>query len=292
MQKVIYTNSMGQSIELKNCAPFLLTKIDGTGGVKTTLLTTKSPGQDGKSLHGVLLEERTLNIEGAVIGSNTEDTYRKRQELCSIFNPKIDGTLTYINDAGTHTIECTVEDTPTFKDKVSVIQQFLVQLFCPDPFWEDLQEDKSEIASWIGDFEFNESNFEIGEEGIEMEHRESSLIVNINNTGDVECGMRIEFTALATVVNPSLFNVYTRKYIKIKRTLQAGDKIVINTSFANKKVELIKSNGTTSNVFNWIELASDFLQLVVGDNLLRYDAEQGIDNLDVAIYHRPLYLGV
>lgn len=289
MQKVIYTNSRGQSIELKNSAPFLLEKIDGIDGTKTTLLTTKAPGQDGKSYHGTLLEERTLNMTCAICGASLADMNTKKQQVCTIFNPKLSGTLTYVNTSGTHSIDCIVQDSPTFKDKVATIQEFLIQLYCPNPFWEDLQESKEEIANWIGDFEFD---LEILEDGIEMEHRESSLIVNIFNKGDVECGMRIEFTALATVVNPSLFDVYTRKFIKVKRTLQAGDKLVINTRFANKRVELIKSNGITQNVFNWIDLASDFLQLAVEDNLLRYDAESGIDNLDVSIYHRPLYLGV
>lgn len=289
MQKVIYTNSRGQSITLGNSSPFVLEKIEGAEGTKTTLLTTKAPGQDGKSLHGTLLEERTINLTCGICGTSLKDIDIKKKQICSIFNPKLSGSLTYINNDSTYTIDCVVEDSPTFKDRVATIQEFLVQLFCPSPFWEDLEESKEEIANWIGDFEFD---LEIPDEGIEMEHRESSLIVNVNNTGDVECGMRIEFTALATVVNPSLFDVYTRKYIKVKRTLSAGDKLVINTSFANKRVELVKSNGIIQNVFNWIDLQSDFIQLAVGDNLLRYDAEQGIDNLDVSIYHRPLYLGV
>lgn len=288
MQKIIYTNSRGQSIELKNCAPFVLTKIDGTGGVKTTQLTTKSPGQDGKSHHGTLLEERTLNIEGAVIGTSVQDTYRKRQELCSIFNPKIDGTLTYTNDAGTHKINCKVEDSPTFKDKVSVIQQFLIQLYCPNPFWTDTDEYKKEIALWVGDFEFN---LELNDDGIDLGHRESNLIANINNQGDVECGMRIELTALASVVNPSILNIYTKEFIKVKRTLNAGDTLVITTYFSDKKVKLIRG-GIATNVFNYIDLSSTFLQLDVGLNSLRYDAEQGIDNLELAVYYRPLYLGV
>lgn len=289
MQKAIYTNSRGQSIEFKNCAPFVLTKIDGTGGVKTTLLTTKAPGQDGKSHHGTLLEERPLNLEGAVVGTSVEDTFAKRQQLCSIFNPKLSGTLTYINDAGTHTIECTVEDTPTFKDKVSIIQQFLIQLYCPNPFWTDVDEYKEEVAVWIGDFEFN---LELNDDtGIELGHRESNLIANINNIGDAECGMRIELTALASVVNPSILNIYTREYIKVKRTLQAGDTLIITTYFSNKKVKLVR-NGIETNVFNYIDLSSTFLQLELGINSLRYDAEQGIDNLELAIYYKPLYLGV
>ncbi len=73
-----------------------------------------------------------------------------------------------------------------------------------------------------------------------MGHRVSNLIVNINNTGAVECGMKIQFKALATVVNPSLFNVNTREFIKINRTLSAGDVLEVTTEFSNKRIELVK----------------------------------------------------
>ena len=247
MQKIIFKNERGQSIELGNYAPFILTKIEGTGGSKTTILTSKSPGQDGKTHHDTLLEERILPIEGAIVGDSIEDMYIKRKKLCSVFNPKINGTLTYINNASKHVINCIVDTPPNFKEPVNDLQEFLIQLYCPDPLWSDLIEEKEEIALWVGDFHFP---LIIPPEGIIMGHRISNLIVNAKNKGDVECGMRIEFRALATVVNPSLFDVYTRKYIKVKRTLQAGDMLVINTSFGNKRVEMLKSNGTKINVFN------------------------------------------
>ncbi|MBB6716276.1 phage tail family protein [Clostridium gasigenes] len=288
MEKLIFINSRGQSIELGNSAPFLLAKIEGLGFPKTSILSSKAPGQDGKSYQGIFFEERIVPITGAIFGNSVEDMLTKRHELCSFLNPKIPGKLVYINDSRRYEINYIVEDL-SFKDKVSELQDFLLQLYCPDPFWTDLTESKEEVALWVGNFGFD---LEIPTDGIEMGHRESNLIVNILNKGDVECGMRIEFAALSTVVNPSLFDVYTRKYLKIKRTLNAGDKLVVNTSFSNKRVEMMKSNGTVTNVFNYIDLQSEFLQLNVGDNLLRYDAEQGIDNLEVAIYHKPLYLGV
>lgn len=287
MQKVIFENQRGQSIQLGNASPFILTKIDGTGAPKTTILTSKAPGQDGKSYHGTLLEERILPMEGAVSGVTIEDLYSKIRILCSILSPKISGILTYTNDNKSYKIPYILEDL-SFKDRIENIQEFLVQLYCPNPYWLDIQECKEEIAAWIGDFEFN---FEISSDGILMGHRENSVIVNILNNGDTECGMRIELTALATVVNPSLVNVNTQEYIKVKRTLTAGDRLVISTSFGDKRVELIR-NGVASNVFNYIDLNSTFLQLDVGDNLFRYDAEDGANNLDVAIYYRPQYVGV
>lgn len=290
MQKIIFKNENGQSIILGNTRPFLLEKIENTGSPQTTIVSSKAPNQDGKSYHGTLLEERILPVTGAIIGNSVEDMYRKRQKLCSTFNPKIQGTLIYTNNAGEHTINCVVESSPTFKDKIANVQEFLIQLYCPNPFWTDLQEAKEEIALWAGDFHF--PLIIPQDTGVIMGHRISNLIVNACNKGDAECGMRIEFKALATVVNPSLYNVYTQKFIKVKKTLNAGDKLIINTNFGNKRVEIIKSNGTKVNVFNWIDLASEFLQLSVGDNLLRYDAEKGLDNLEMALYYKPLYVGV
>jgi hypothetical protein len=287
MQKLIYTNLRGQSVELKNTGPFLLQKFD-PDTPKSTILSTKAPGQDGKTYHGTLLEERVLNIEVAVFGDNSADMYMQRKKLCSIFNPKLTGTLTYINDGGEYKINCSPLDSPSPKSKHEPVQEFLIQLSCPNPYWLDIFETKEEIALWQGDFEFP---LEITSDGIEMGHRVSTLIVNANNTGDVECSMTIEFRALASVVNPSILNVYTQEYIKIKRTLVAGDKLVIDTKFGDKKVEMIH-NGVAANVFYYIDLSSTFLQLDVGDNLLRYDAEQGIDNLEVAIYFTPKYVGV
>ncbi|APQ73877.1 phage tail protein [Clostridium botulinum] len=288
MQKIIFKNERGQSIELGNSTPFILTKIE-IGSPKTTILTSKSPGQDGKTHHGTFLDERILPIEGAIVGDTVEDMYRKRQKLCSIFNPKINATLTYINNASEHVINCIVDSSPTFREQIDDMQEFLIQFYCPNPLWMDLIEEKEEIALWVGDFHFP---LIIPPEGIIMGHRVSNLIVNAKNRGDVECGMRIEFKALATVVNPSLFDVYTRKYIKIKRTLNAGDKLVVNTDFGNKRVEMIRSNGVRQNVFYYIDLNSTFLQLAPGDNLFRYDAEKGLDNLEMALYYKPLYIGV
>lgn len=289
MQKLIFENSRGQNITITNSAPFLLQKFDPEPP-KSTIITTKAPGQDGKTHHDTLLDERALSVQVAILADSSEGMFEKRKQLYAIFNPKLDITLVYENSAGKYKIQCSVQESPTPKDRHEPVQEFLIQLYCSDPYWKELDEIKVEMAEWIGDFQFP---FEIPEEtGVEMGHRMSTLIANCFNAGDVECGIRIEFTALASVVNPSILNVYTQEFIKVKRTLSAGDKLVINTDFGNKRVTMIKDDGTKSNVFNYIDLQSTFLQLTVGDNLLRYNAEQGIDNLDVGIYFTPRYVGV
>jgi len=289
LEKLIFTNSRGESIELKNSAPFLIQTIEGLGCPQSRIVTSKAAGQDGETYHETLMEGRDIRIEIVILANSNEKLFELRRQLNRVFNPKMgEGTLTYENDYGKWNIKAASVQAPVEGEKFSTTQRMMLNLRCSNPYWRNISEIKTEIALWVGDFEFP---LEILEEGIEIGHRESNLIVNVYNKGDVSCGMRIEFKALATVVNPSLFNVYTREFIKVKRTLESGDKLIITTDFANKKVELVR-NGVASNVFHYIDLSSTFLQLSPGDNLLRYDAEVGIENLEVSIYHTPLYSGV
>ena len=288
MQKLVYRNNIGQELILSNSRPFILESVENTASTGANISTSHSAGQDGITIDSVNIKEKLLPVTGGIVGQDKIDLDKKREYISSIFNPKHKGVLIYTNNTVTRKIQCRVQDI-TFQSNVGLMQKFLIQFLCALPFWSEQYEKKEEVALWVGDFEFP---LEIPDEGIEMGHRVSNLIVNINNYGAVECGMRIQFKALATVTSPSLFNVNTREFIKVNRTLKAGDVLEITTEFANKRIEMIKSNGTRENVFNWLDLDSTFLQLNVGDNLFRYDAENGIDNLEVAIYYSPLYLGV
>lgn len=289
MEKIIYENELGMKVEFKNSRPFILTKIDGIGGLNNEIIETRIPYQDGSSYHNSRLDPRIITLYGGIMAENKELKFAKRNELIKIFNPKFKGRLTYKNDYLERSIDCRVETAPVWDNSVRRIQEFMIQLYCNNPFFFDLEEEKKEIALWKGNFEFP---LEILQEGIELGYRQDNLIVNIFNKGHVNCGMRVEFKATATVVNPLLFNVNTRQFIKVNITLKAGEKLIINTTFGNKTITLVKFNGIKENALHYIDYNSTFLQLDIGDNLLRYDAEEGLENLDVSIYFKRLYLGV
>jgi len=139
--------------------------------------------------------------------------------------------------------------------------------------------------------DLNSTYKELSKTGIIMGLREPSLIVNALNTGNVESGMIIEFKALGTLTNPSILNVETQEFFKVNKSMVAGEIITVNTNVGAKKV-IDNLNGVETNILNLIDLDSTFLQLGVGDNLLRYDADTNLDNLEVNIYYNPFYLGV
>ncbi len=237
--------------------------------------------QDGATYVSSNLDMRNIVIKGKI---KNNANYNKPR-MISILNPKLQGKLTVIDGEVTKYIRCRIEKAPTISN--DNIPQFVMSLICPNPFFYD-KEFKTDIALWQGDFEFP---LEIEEQGILLGHREPSLIVNVINESDLKCPLRIEFKALATLTNPSILNVNTQEFIKINKTMTAGEIISITTGFGDKKVQATL-NGITTNAFNYIDFNSTFLQLDVGDNLFRYDADENIDNLEVSIYYTPQYLGV
>ena len=122
-------------------------------------------------------------------------------------------------------------------------------------------------------------------------YREKSVIVDCYNAGDVSTGMRIKFMALGILTNPILLNVNTGEFIQINTTMQAGDVITVNTEYGNKGA-ILERNGATIDCFKDIDVDSTFMALGIGDNIYRYDAASGVDNLEVSIYYNPQYLGV
>lgn len=279
-----YINESGGSVTLAERAPFFLGKTDGLGNVRNIVSTFKAPSQDGAFFVSDNLDMREITLSGTIVSGGAEETYELRRELIRAFNPKLKGTLI----VGDLSIPCTVDEAPVFGDGTARTRTFFVSLLCPSPFFESLNEIRKDLAAWYAMFEFT---LEIPEDdGIEFAVREPSLIIEVENLGDVPCGASFEFHALGEVDTPMIINAVTGEYIKLNRVMRSGERIIVSTHFANKKV--ISNIVDEPNVFPSLDDGSAFLQLEVGSNHFRYDAAEGLDNLEVAVYFRQLYLGV
>ena len=293
MEKLVFTNSKGQSVELGNNPPFILTKIEGTGAVDVNIQSQKSAYQDGSTYLDNTLEPRPISIEVMLLADTIGEMIESRHRLLKAFNPKLGpGKLVYQLGNIKREIEAISELAPVFSDAgdfKDTMQPGLIQLYCPNPFWRDLIETKEDISTEVGNFSFP---WGIPPEGTELSIRTISFITNIYNPGDVETPVKIFLRARGTVENPIIENLNTGEYIKVKRTLSDGDVLEINTEFGNKRVEIIRSNGDRENVFHYIDYKSTFFSVEAGDTTIKYDAEIGENNLDVSIYYTPKYLGV
>lgn len=288
MERLTIKDKLGKKLILSKSHPYLLSQVEGIG--VSTNISTMSGAFDGVNITGFNIKEKTIAITGAIVSNTKREMQQERAKFISFLNPnKGSFDFVYENDAHKKKLVGNVHRID-FKESVSRLQKFQIQVLAPFPFWQEEIERKKEVALWAKDAYFH--LVATKEKPIVFGHRVSNLICNVFNPGDVETGMRIQLKALATVVNPSVLNIYTHDFIKIMQTLEKGDVLEITTYANNKRVVINKADGTTKNVFNWITLDSEFLQLAVGDNLFRYDAESGLDNLEMTIYYNPATMGV
>lgn len=285
MERVTFTNSRGESIQLGNDSPFILTKIEGTGAVNIDMQTQKSPYQDGVSYRGNTLEPRPISMQIMILAETMEEMITYRRKALSIFNPKLsEGTLIYEIGNIRREIKAISELAPVFPESEDIrtfkeyMQPGLIQLYCPNPFWLDDFETSEEIITWIGGMKFPlrlPTAFSMA----------GDKIINIINDGDVETPIKLEITGTAT--NPKVLNRTTGEFIKVNRILTSDDTLVITTDFGNKRVEL-----NDVNVFNYIDLNSTFFNLDVGDNVIELITDDENDSTNIKVSYRNRYIGV
>lgn len=293
MERLVFTNSLGVSVEFTIQSDYVLQSIDGTSGVGIDLQVDKSYSQDGETYNGNVLQPRYINVILTIIADDENDMAVKRRSLASVLSPKLGlGQITYRYGGVTRVIKALPERSPMFvavKSGKEYLQETMLNFYCPNPYWQDVSEGKTEISTEIGNIEFP---LEIPLEGLELSIRTINFITNIYNQGDVDTPIKVRLKATGTVINPIIEKLDTGEFIRVKRSLEIGDILEINTAFGNKRVEVIKPNGMRENVFHYIDYKSTFFSLEGGDNTIKYDAEVGENNLDVSIYYTPNYLGV
>ncbi|MCL2703746.1 MAG: phage tail family protein [Defluviitaleaceae bacterium] len=308
MKRLIYENERGDRLIFSTASEFHVNidkDVTGLSEISNDIVSIISMGQDGNTEIGSRIKARDIEIVGHINMRDKDLIHRTRRRMNRILNPQFTGLLIFEFGNIRRVISCSVQEaSPDVANPV--LPRFIIQVFCSNPFWREDTETRQDIATWIGGFEFpidradddlpqgleipidpddpTEPTWEIG-------WREPSLIVNVFNGGDVRAGMRIDFRALGYLDKPFLLNVVTGEFIRMNTDMQAGDVITINTAWGEKGITLRRA-GVTTDAFRYLDPDSRYLQLAVGDNIFRYDAEENMYNLDVTIHHNNLYLGV
>lgn len=277
----------------QDASVYLLDQVDW-GVVESNHQSYKYVNQVGVYVTGSTLETRDISIVGWVVGKNEDELRYKRSILNKMINPTQlhevivrDFRLEFLP---TSSIKYSVN----FAENNNVMCRFMINGFCPDPLFAGKNENRIEAATTIPKFRFPlmiPKGIPGMRDGIIMGLREPSLLVNIENDGDVPTGMRIVFLATATITNPYIINAVTMEYIKINKTMTAGESVTIVTQDGQKRVTGTVS-GTSYNYYKFRDLNSSWLQLEVGDNLFRYDADENVGGLEVTLYYNSRFLEV
>lgn len=275
-------------INMNNRA-YVLQSVDW-GAIQSTRKTYKFINQIGVYVTGTTLESRDISIIGWVVGDTHEQLKARKKFLNQFVNPLQKLTMRYESYIIEGIPDTTISYGTTQAENNEVMCKFMIDLFCPDPMFYTATTRQVVLADWIPKFRFPLTIPK--NKGIIMGLRSQSTIITVNNPGMIETGMTITFYARGTVVNPSLTSIKTQKKVQFAYTMQPGESLEV-TTYTNRKAVRKLTGESSVNAFNLIDFESnDFIQLELGDNPLRYNADEGISNLEVTVQYKPQYLEV
>lgn len=271
---------------------YILNNVDW-GVVQGTHHSYKYVNQIGVSITSTSLKERSITVTGWIIADTEEEMDERKQFLNRYFDPRYEIDVMYKNYFLRFVPDNTVKYGTSEKENNDTIVQFQIKGTCADPLFSEINGSKETIAATIATFHFPLiMSTNLYERGLVFGYRQPSLTAKVTNKGAVEVGMKIVFKAIGELTNPRLIDVDTREFVAIEKSMVAGEEIVINTNVGEKSIQGKIGNEDYSNYFMYKDLDSTWLQLRLGDNLLRYDADSGLDNLEVYLYFYNKYLEV
>lgn len=264
----IVCSSQGQELEISYQGDFFLSSVDGLSNLTSTLDVRQTAQIDGGIYTGEIVQPRNIVLNILIY----RDLERKRNQILSFFLPRSTGTLTYTGDMVSRKIDYRVESI-NIPDSNVPYKIITVSLICPDPYFRDVDEFSKNMA---GKTPLLTAPFVLLPHGSAL----SALVLKheaaIINEGVKSTGMVITFLAKGEVVNPRLDNLTTGEYIQVNVTMSQGQRLIVNTNRGNKRITL-----DGANISNKKDRMSTFVQLIPGENILKYSAQSGQTNLDV-----------
>ena len=286
-------NAKGEQIVLTNReTEYQVIGVDGLEPPKAALISSTVVGMDGAKFQSSRLEERNIVIRIRINGdvpANRNRLYRyvHAKQYCKVLYK--DALHSVFAEGHIDTIEC-----PVFTN--SEIMQ--ISIVCHDPYLQSLTEMITNISRIMAMFSFPFSfgagglvEGTITDSAIEFGRLDNNPNVNIFNEG-IDTGLIIEMhISGGQVVNPALYNVYTREGFRFNLTLNDGDIVTVNTNRGQKSVTLLR-DGIKQNILNHIAAGSVWLQLHEGDNIFTVSADEGAESMFTYWKHRTRYEGV
>ena len=100
--------------------------------------------------------------------------------------------------------------------------------------------------------------------------------------------MTVTFFARGDCSNPKITNVKTGKFMAINKSLVAGERVVVEITHDRTYV----TSSVDGDIRGALSLKSTLNRLDVGDNVLKPEAEEGGNQLEVSVYFATEIVGI
>lgn len=257
-------------------------KIQSLAQQNVTFETTKSNREIGEKLEHQRVNPKTITIRGTLIGPCDA----MREQMTHVIAPLSEGKLIF-ND--TYELMVHVKTSPDI-ERYAANAKFSFSLYAPYPYWLKKEKSNTTLVGLRGLFSFpwniSDPNPFAFSEYVETGY------VNVKNDGEAPAYWTITFYALDEVTNPRIYNMETGEQVKILKTMNVGEQVIVSTEGDELTVTCISSGGVKSDGFKYLDIESEPFKLTVGDNYIKTDAESNTVALRASISFQQGYVGV
>lgn len=273
-----YVNENGDTITFTYSNGYLINKPKGIDTVTVKLNEAQGIDQVGSTVQSRNVQSRSVTVSGILVGNFQSEN---KEKLISVIRPDVSGKL-YADE---YYLTVYPTATPTIEAKKQYAS-FQFSLKAPYPYW---QRDESSSAALLGvqksfKFPWNISKtYRFGEVVV-------AKFINLYNSGQVPIPFTVTFRALAAVTNPKLTLVdgVTNNYLLLNKELAAGERVVIEITHERTFV----TSSVDGECRGALSLKSNLNRLAVGDNVLKPEAESGVENLVVDVDYATEVVGI
>lgn len=290
MERLIFTNALGQQITFSNTGTYRWTQVYGIGENSATFQVTASPYQDGVTPVGdAYFQTRQIQVDMIIVSNDMADAIR---DLNRVLNPRLGlGTLTFEKDGDRKVLnKVKTRVLPSLPGGTSrgigfQISRIIFEAF--DPLYTDAEYTEAGMVTGANTF-----NFPLNINDAYVFDYTNETGVQITNSGDVACPIAIVFdgpqSSPITVENQT-----TGEKIVLAMDLLIDERLTITTGVDNTNV--IKTDlltGAETVAFQYIDVAeTTFFELIRGTNVLQITAgEAKVEEATVRFKNR--YVGI
>lgn len=275
---------------------FILWNVDW-GVADSSVSSHRYYEQIGESVSSISIGTRQISLFGWIVANKESEMTNLKKYLNSFVSPLQELSLLYKGYVINFFPNSSVAYSTEWKENNDVMSKFEISGTAYDPLFTFENEVRVDAADtdpkWV--FPWVISEYPDPPGGFLFGVREESAFFGVLNSGDVNVGMRFIFKANGDVINPSLTNVVTGDFFRIVKEISEGEEVEVCTSVGNKRVigrNKIDYDIVETNYFKYRDLGSKWLQLSAGDNIFKFNADEGVENLDVLVYFSPKFLEV
>lgn len=271
-----YVNENGGTIVFEYANGYLINKPSGIDTVAVNLAQAQGINQVGGTVESKTVQPRPVTISGIICG---KDQTARKEALMSVIRPDLSGKL-YADD---YYLNVHVTATPVIEPR-SKFAHFQFSITAPYPYWQKDSSVSQALSGVQKQFKFPWNISLPYRFGQWME----TQFMNVLNNGQVPVPFTATFYAKNEVVNPKIIHVTTGETLILNKTMVSGERVVVEITHDRTYV----TSSVDGNIRGALDLDSTLFRLGVGDNVLKPDADSGLNQMEVQLNFATEIVGV